>query len=234
MLLFLGASLLVGLATLPLHRSISPPARDLGVLEGMGQTVIMGTLGGLRALAADFLWLRATYHWQERNLGLTEATARSVTRLQPEVPYFWIETVRIITFDTPVWRFGANRSAPAGVERRIRREHAERGLGVLDEAERFLPDSAAIPAEKARILWTVLDEPDDAQEEYRRAYEKPDGRALHARLRAVILMDLGRDREATVWLERVLGEIDPRESPAQYSLMRSYLDELQSGPGGEG
>ncbi|MFP4351285.1 MAG: tetratricopeptide repeat protein [Puniceicoccaceae bacterium] len=228
-LLLLAASLAAGVATLPLLRALEPPPRDLGELEGMGQTVLIGTLGGLRALAADFLWLRAYNYWQERNHGLTEATTRAVTRLQPDYPYFWIETARMIVFDMPVWRFGPDRSPPKSVERRIRREQAERGLDLLREAAGFLPDSPAIPAEMARIHWTVLDDPGTAQEYYREAYAKPDASPLHARLRAVILMDMGRDREALAWLEEVLADLEPETSPAQYALMVEYLEELRAG-----
>lgn len=225
----LGASFAAGVATLPLREEIEPPRRNLETLEGLGQTVLIGTLGGLRALAADFLWLRANYHWQEKNHGLTETTARAVTRLQPDFPYFWIETARMIVYDMPVWRFGRDKRAPDSVERRIRREQAERGLALLEEAAGFLPDSAAIPAEQARIHWTVLDQPEKAQEKYREAYRKPDGRALHARLRAVILMDLGRRQEALEWLEDVLAGMNPEEDPGQYRLMASYLEGLRAG-----
>lgn len=229
LVLLLGASFAAGVVTLPLRDAVEPPSRNLEELEGMGQTVLIGTLGGLRALAADFLWLRANYYWQQKNHGLTETTTRAVTRLQPDYPYFWIETARMIVYDMPVWRFGADKRAPKTVERRIRREQAERGLALLDEAERFLPDSPAIPAEKARIYWTVLDEPEKAQEEYGRAYLKPGGRALYARLRAVILMDLGREEEALAWLEEVLAGMKPEDDPGQYSLMRSYVEALGKG-----
>ena len=228
-LLLLVASLAAGVVTIPLRTEIEPPRRDLGELEGMGQTVLIGTLGGLRALAADFLWLRANYYWQEKNHGLTETTTRAVTRLQPEYPYFWIETARMIVYDMPVWRFGPDKSPPKSVERRIRREQAERGLALLREAAGFLPESPAIPAEMARIYWTVLDDPEKAQAYYREAYEKPGGSALYARLRAVILMDLGRDREALAWLEEVLADFNPETSPGQYSLMIEYLEELRAG-----
>ena len=227
--LFIIASFLVGVLTLPLRREIQPPEQDLSELDGLGQAVIIGSLGGLRALAADFLWLQTNYYWQQENHGLTKTTARTVTRLQPDFPYFWIEASRMIIYDMPVWRFGKDRTAPKSVEQRIRREQAERGLELLREGEKFAPESAALPAEQARVYWTVLDDPEMAQEYYRIAYEKPSHRALYARLRAVILMDLGRDQEALMWLRRVLAGMDPSDNPAQYSLMQSYVQELQYG-----
>lgn len=226
---FILVSFLAGVATLPLREAVQPEEQDLSDLEGLGQSVIIGSLGGLRALAADFLWLRTNYYWQNNNHGLTDTTARAVTRLQPDFPFFWIEAARMIVYDMPVWRFGRDRSAPESVEKRIRREHAERGLELLDEASRFLPEASEIPAEKARIYWTVLDDPEKAQEYYRIAYQKPDHRALYARLRAVILMDLGRVEEAERWLTGVLSQMKSGQSPSQVLLMKSYLEELQEG-----
>lgn len=226
---FILISFLAGWATLPLRKEIQPPEQDLSELDGLGQSVIIGSLGGLRALAADFLWLQTNYYWQEENHGLTETTARAVTRLQPDYPFFWIEASRMIVYDMPVWRFSKDRTAPKTVEKRIRREQAERGLELLTEAAKFVPDSPAIPAEKARIYWTVLDDPDMAQEYYRVAYEKPPHPPLYARLRAVILIDLGRYQEAMRWLTQVLATMDPNSSPAQYSLMESYLYDLRMG-----
>ncbi len=226
---FVLASFLTGAITLPLRQDIQPPQQDLSDLEGMGQSVLIGSLGGLRALAADFLWLQTNYYWQEQNHGLTETTARAVTRLQPDYSYFWIEAARMIVYDMPVWRFGRNRMAPESVEKRIRREQAERGLAFLEEASAFLPNSAAIAAEKARIYWTVLNEPGEAEKYYKMAYLRPPHRALYARLRAVILLDSGREREAMTWLNQVLATMDPAKDPAQYSLMQGYLQDLQMG-----
>jgi len=225
---FILVSFLTGVVTLPLRQGIQPERQDLSELDGLGQSVIIGSLGGLRALAADFLWLQTNYYWQQKNHGLTETTARAVTRLQPDFPYFWIEASRMIVYDMPVWRFGRDRTAPDTVEKRIRREQAERGLELLDEAARFIPEASAIPAEKARIYWTVLNEPEKAQKYYQIAYEKQDHRALYARLRAVILMDLGRDREAEEWLSQVLAQMKPGQNLPQYRLMESYLEDLRS------
>ncbi|MEM0965939.1 MAG: hypothetical protein AAGJ81_07320 [Verrucomicrobiota bacterium] len=235
LLVLILISFLVGAVTVPLRTAIEPPAQDLSQLDGLGQSVLIGSLGGLRALAADFLWLRANYYWQEKNHGLTETTARAVTRLQPNYPYFWVETARMIVYDMPVWRMGRDKRAPPSVEKRIRRQQAERGLDLLSEASEFIPESSAIPAEKARIYWTVLDEPEEAQEYYEIAYEKPDHRALYARLRAVILLDLGRTREAKEWLEQVLAKMNPEDSPGQYAIMEGYLEDIAEGrdPRGE-
>ncbi len=227
--LFLLASFATGVATLPLRTAIEPPSRNLEELEGMGQNVLIGTLGGLRALLADFLWIRTNYYWERKNIGLSETTSRLVTRLQPDYAYFWIDTARMIVYDIPVWRFGSRRAPPPTVEKRIRREQAERGIELLNEAQQFLPDSPRIAAEKARIYWTVLGDPEKAEEAYKKAYEMPGGSALYARLRAVILMDEGREEEALEWLEKVLADLTFEENPAQYSLMREYVEELRAG-----
>lgn len=227
--ILLAVSLLAGVLTIPLRNAVEPPSRNLEELEGLGQNVIIGTLGGLRALAADFLWIRTNYHWERQNHGLTEATSRAVTRLQPEVPFFWIETARMIAYDMPVWRFGSRKSPPKTVETRIRREQAERGIALLEEADQFLPDSPSIPGERARIYWTILGDLDRAEQEYAEAYRRPGAPVLFARMRAVILMDQGREAEALAWVEEVLAGLDPEDDPAQYSLLLEYAEELRAG-----
>jgi|GEM_PF-5511620 len=226
---FLLASFFAGIITIPLRSELEPPRQDLGDLEGMGQSVLIGSLGGLRALAADFLWLQTNYYWQQKNHGLTETTAMAVTRLQPDFPYFWIEASRMIVYDMPVWRFGERRSPPKSVEKRIRREQAESGLKLLSEAAEFIPDSPAIPAEKARIYWTVLDDPEKAQEYYKIAYEKPFQTALYARLRALILLDLGRKQEALDWSRKVLSDMNPDQNPVQYAILEEYVRDMELG-----
>lgn len=227
--IFLMASFLTGVATMPLRTVIEPPARNLEELEGLGQNVLIGTLGGLRALMADLLWIRANVYWEQKNYGLTEATSRAVTRLQPDIPFFWIQTARTITFDAPIWRFGGRQMPPKSVEQRIRREQAERGIEILNQAEQFLPDSAAIAGERARIYWIVLGNLDKAEKEYEEAYRRPNAPPLYARMRALILMDQGREEEALEWLELVLDEMDPERDPGQYRLMREHVEDLRAG-----
>jgi len=112
---------------------------------------------------------------------------------------------------------------PAGVCGR------KKGFGSAREAAEFLPESPAIPTETARIYWTVLDDPEKAREYYREACGKPHASALYARLRAVILVDLGRDREDLAWLQEVLDGLDPATSPGLYALMMEYVKELRAG-----
>lgn len=221
------ASLAAGVLTRPLRVAIEPAPTDLRLVEGAGQAVLIGVLGGVRALVADVLWLRGNYYWQEKNIGLTETTLRTVTRLQPGYEYFWLETARIVTYDMPVWRFGRNFNIPRTVERAIRVQQAERGLEILREAEQFLPDSALLAAEQARIVWMILQDDLEASRLYRVAFERTGNRRLlYARFAAIALVQAGLPEEADVWLRQVLAAFNPADDPLQFETTRAYHEEV--------
>lgn len=225
--LLLLASLLAGVVTRPLRVAIEPPPADLQLFEGAGQAVLIGVLGGVRALVADALWLRGNYYWQQKNIGLTETTLRTVTRLQPDYEYFWLETARIVTYDMPVWRFGRNFNLPRTVERAIRVQQAERGLEILREAEGFLPNSALLAAEQARIIWMILQDNLEASRLYQVAFERTGNRRLlYARFAAIALVQEGLPEQADKWLREVLENFNPDLDPLQFETTRAYHAEV--------
>ena len=57
---------------------------NLGALEGtLGQGLIIGVLGGFRAILADFLWIRTNVIWERKDHIKLDSMVRLVTSLDP-------------------------------------------------------------------------------------------------------------------------------------------------------
>src|SRR3954466_8730264 len=84
------------------------PALRLATAGAMaGQGLTLGVLGGFRAIAADFTWVRVFVIWEQRDLPATETLLRLVTAIDPRPVYFWLNGARVIAYDMTAWRIAA-------------------------------------------------------------------------------------------------------------------------------
>jgi hypothetical protein len=149
--------------------------------------------GGLRAVAADFAWLRAYAGWEDCDAARTESLLDLVVALDPRPLPFWLNGARMIAYDFPVWRINAPGSRIGAAEaRRIEVAAAERALTFLERAHTAHPNSAAVWIERANIELNGLHDPAAAAESYRRASELPGAPYFAARVHAELLRRLGR------------------------------------------
>lgn len=183
------------------------PAWQAGVLEGaVGQGVTLGLLGGFRALAADFVWLRANLSWERREVDATRAWLRLGTTLDPRPLHFWLHGARMLAYDMPAWRIAAEGGydrVPAARQRGIVAEHAEWGLAYLREARRFHPARAALEVEEANLHLNRRGDWAAAAAAYRMAAGQPDAPYYAARLHAELLRRQGSEAEALAWLREI-------------------------------
>lgn len=172
--------------------------------------------GGLRALAADGLWLRAYAAWAARDAARTEALIRLVTLVDNRPEHFWIDGARIIACDIAAWRLSSGNGGgmPAGVRARIVEEQACAGLRLLAEAQGCHPGSAAIWVEMGNIQLYRRQDVALAAECYRHAAESPAAPFYAARIYAELLCRLGREREAYAWLRRLHPTLPPNNEAA--------------------
>ncbi|MEC8209503.1 MAG: hypothetical protein VX051_03515, partial [Verrucomicrobiota bacterium] len=81
------------------------PEMNLDALEDtLGQGLIIGVLGGFRAILADFLWIRTNVIWERKDRIKLDSMVRLVTTLDPRPDFFWINSSRMIAYDVPNWR----------------------------------------------------------------------------------------------------------------------------------
>jgi tetratricopeptide (TPR) repeat protein len=201
-----------------------------GIESAVGQGVVAGLLGGFRALAADFLWLKANASWEEMDLPATQTTIRAVTAIDPRPLYFWVNGARMIAYDMPVWRIeraGGLDAVPESVRARIDEEQAQVALAMLADAQRIHPGSPTLTIEAANIHLRRLGDTATAARLYREAAELPRAPFYAARIHAELLRNLGRRQEALDWL-RSVHPVLPRDVPeAMAGIVLARIRELE-------
>ena len=200
----------------------------IGAAAGRGLT--FGVLGGFRAIAADFTWVRVFVIWEKRDLPAVDALLKLVTTLDPRPLYFWLNGARILAYDMPAWRIAAAGGYDAVSEqeqRRLDAEQARLALKRLDEARRFYPASPDLWIERASIELTRLRDVAAAAVSYRRAWEQPGGPYYAARLHAEMLKRLGRKTEALAWLVQLHPGLPPGDESACADLVLARIRELE-------
>ncbi len=180
------------------------PAGDLGEIEeALGQGVVIGLLGGFRAILADFLWLSVNLGWERRDLARTHALIRLATTVDARPHYFWINGARILAYDMPQWRIeaaGGPAVVGAAARRTIDEEQAELALELLAAALRHHPGDPFLLLEVGNIRLRRLGDLAAAAEAYREAAGRPGVPYYAARIHAEFLKQLGRKPEALAWL----------------------------------
>ena len=211
-----------------------PDERTLPHVEALktspGAGALFGWLGGFRALAADFLWLRMYAGWEERDLPGTETLIRAVVAVDPRPVYFWLNGARILAYDVPVWRITAEGGFDAvkGERRKaIETEHAWLALRHLAAARRVQADPVALWIEQANIELNKLGDVAAAAASYRRAWEAPDGPYFAARIYAELLKRQGRNVEAYAWLRELHAKLPRDDEAADAPLVLARIRELE-------
>lgn len=204
---------------------------DAAGIEGaVGQGVVAGLLGGFRALAADFLWIKANASWEEMDLPATQTTIRAVTAIDPRPLYFWVNGARMIAYDMPAWRIeraGGLDVVPASVQARIDGEQARVALAMLAYAERVHPGNPTLTIEAANIHLRRLGDAATAARLYREAAELPGAPFWAARIHAELLRGLGRRREALEWLRSLHPSLPLNVPEAMPGIVLARIRELE-------
>jgi hypothetical protein len=199
-----------------------------GAVAGQGLT--LGVLGGFRAIAADFCWVRVFVIWEQRDLPATETLLRLVTALDPRPVYFWLNGARVVAYDMTAWRIaaaGGYDAVPAAEQERWSVQQARLALRRLDEAMTFHPTSADLWIERGSIELNRLHDPLAAAESYRRAWEQPGAPYYAARLHAEMLRRAGRKAEALAWLVRLHPQLPPKNEAAGADLVLGRIRDLE-------
>jgi tetratricopeptide (TPR) repeat protein len=195
------------------------PALKLDSLQGaLGQGLTVGLLGGFRAIAADFFWLKTNSVWEDKDLPATQTLIKLVTAIDPRPLYFWLNGSRMIAYDMPNWRIvaaGGYHAVPQAQQRRIDEEQAALAIQYLNEAFAYHPDATLLHIEIGNIYMNRLKDYAAAAACYRRVTELPNAPFFASRIYAVLLRKSGRKEEAYVWLKQVYARLPKRIDPAQ-------------------
>ncbi len=186
-------------------RRIRPSIPEIGRKElepTLGQGVLLGVLGGLRTVVADFAWIRSYVFWERRDRPGCETLMRTACTLDPHARYFWENAGLRIGLDMAHWeirRRGGYAKVPAETQERLFRQYARRGLDVLEEGLGHARNRTALLLAAGFIAEGKLKDLRLAADYYRQAAEAPDAPWYAARIAADFDWGAGRREEAYRW-----------------------------------
>ena len=227
---------LIGLLTRPIEgyawktvKSGQPEMNLEGIEDALGQGLVIGMLGGFRAIIADFLWIRTNTIWENRDRVKLDTMIRLVTTIDPRVDFFWINGVRMIAYDVPNWRIkdeGGHFKLPQSRQQQIDREQAEQAFALLDIALEFHPEKAKYYMEVGQIYMNRLKDNQKAADWFLIASQKPDAPYYVARIYAELLRREGKNTEAYEFLKQLYREL-PDKPLAQKPIVLDRIRELE-------
>ncbi|WP_308984619.1 tetratricopeptide repeat protein [Thalassobacterium sedimentorum] len=207
------------------------PEMNLEAIEGaLGQGLVVGVLGGFRAILADFLWIRTNTIWERRDRVKMDAMVRLVTTLDPRPEFFWINGSRMIAYDVPNWRIreeGGYSEVPEARQRAIDLEQSHQAFDLLDEALEFHPDRAKLYLEKGQIYLNRLKDDANAAKWFLQASKQADAPYYAARIYAELLRKQGKNAEAYTYLKDLHREL-PNVPYAQKGIILERIRELEN------
>lgn len=155
----LAVLLLFGVVKLPLEqyvthdlraqRMLEEPIR-LGVGEDLGQAGIAASLGGLRGLAACIFQLRAHVEFTYVNWAKVDSLYKLVTRLQPRNARYWEEAAWHMAYNAASY-YLYNLDLKPGLRGQLYHDHVKRGIAILEEGLKFLPNHPRLWEKLAEI-----------------------------------------------------------------------------------
>lgn len=230
--------LLVGLITRPIESPAwivvksGQPELNLKEMEGaLGQGIIVGMLGGFRAIMADFLWIQTNTVWERRERAKLDSMVRLVTSIDPRPDFFWINSARMIAYDVPNWRIreeGGYDAVPEKRQQGIDLEQAEQAFALIERALEFHPDNPRLYLEIGQIYLNRLDDPESAAPWFLRASEQPGAPYFAARIYAELLRRQGKNAEAYQFLRGLHDELPDGDPYAQKGIILERIRDLEA------
>lgn len=129
-------------------RLLSPPL-DLNVRDNIGQMGFAASLGGLRSLVASITYLQAYEAWTNVQWAKVDSYFQLTTSLQPRYDKYWDEAAWHMAYNAAS-SYLNNPQLNAAVRGKFYHDHIQRGVDILNQGLRVLPDSAR--------LWNTLAE----------------------------------------------------------------------------
>lgn len=200
-----------------------------GIEGSLGQGLVVGVLGGFRAIMADFMWIRVNTIWERRDRTKLDALIRLSTTLDPRQSFFWFNGARMIAYDVPNWRIreeGGYSEVPEARQDEINREQAEQAFIFLEKAREFHPDEPKLVVEVAQIYLNRLKDIPNAAEWFLKTSKMPNAPYFAARIYAELLRRQGLDREAYDYLRELYSEL-PNDPYAQKNIILERIRTLE-------
>ncbi len=197
------------------QRENQPVLHSADLTAAMGQGVLLGMFGGLRSVLADISWIRGYAKTEHYDLAGCETAMRLSITLDPGNPYFRLVASDVIAYDSPYWIF-SERGGPLwrkrldpGVRKYIYREQAERGMALLKDGSRQMPENPDFYVRMAQLVENKFGDVAGAAEYYRQAAECPRPAWYASGIYVNFLFKkLGKKREAVAWYRDYIARLE--------------------------
>lgn len=213
--------LILGGVKLPLEESVTQQLRgakllstpiDLGVRESVGQMSFAAALGGLRSLIASITYLRAYHEWENINWAKVDSLFQITTRLQPRYQNYWDEASWHMAYNAAS-SYLYNEKIEPMVRGKLYEQHVQRGIDILNEGLRYLPDDAR--------LWNAL-----AETYERRVHDPKKAAECYLQVHRIS----HNDRYARFAGYQYAQASDPESWQKAYTLLKTAYDKKQRTP----
>ena len=207
-----------------------PEVRVDDLAESVGQGLVLGLVGGFRSVMADFLFLRAYVYWEHRDLAKMQAAYELALSVDPRSLPLWLNSARVIAYDTPVWRIRKLQETQTLTTKQLEQIHAEQAhyaLQLIDRAAKFHHNDYRIALEKAQIYMHKLGDDESAAYYYKQAGEM-DGAPYYAgRVYAELLRRNGQPEAAHEYLVSVYPSLPDDEPAASKAIVLERIRQLE-------
>ncbi len=170
--------ILLGVAKLPLEEAATRYLRatkllsaplNLDTREKLSQMSFAAALGGARSLIATITYLRAYHEWENVNWAKVDSLFQLTTSLQPRYANYWEEASWHMAYNAAS-NYLHNEKIDPLVRGRLYQEYVQRGITILKDGMRYLPDDARLWNSLAEIYERRSHEPKLAAEAYLEVY----------------------------------------------------------------
>lgn len=170
----LAVLLILGVAKLPLEQAATHQFRaagllsaplELGMRENLSQMGFAAALGGLRSLVATITYLQAYHEWENVNWAKVDSLLQLTTSLQPGYSNYWDDASWQMAYNAASYYLYDEKLQPM-VRGRLYEEHVRRGIAILKEGLRHLPEDVRLWNSLAEIYERRSHEPELAAEAY--------------------------------------------------------------------
>lgn len=185
----------------------------------------LNLLGGFREIAADFSWIAVYHAWQKRDVETLRQELAWATALNPDSTMFWLDGARMLGFDVAAWR--REESVDVATHKLINCEQLDLAVSFLDLAQAMHPDRADYPVEQAVLHLRLANDARAAERALIRAQKCSDAPPYVARVRAELLVRMGRDREALEVLLHAWATLPPQDPRAMLEVIETRIREIR-------
>ena len=159
--------ILIGIGKLPLEQRAEADLRGHDMLyapleytarDAVGQMGFAATLGGLRSLVASVTYLMGFTAFEDVNWSRVDMLFGITTMLQPRFDVYWDDAAEHMAYDAASY-YRYDESRPSLYRKQLYRQHVQRGVDILNDGLRHLPQNDRLHTALANIYGRRVEPP---------------------------------------------------------------------------